>query len=247
MRKLNLKKLHFSYKITDFCYHGKNRFFIGFLVFGITDITTYIIGTFLIVLLPGPNSLYVMSIASRYGIKTGYMGALGIFTGDLILMLCTVLGAASLLKAFPWVFVILKLTGALYLSYLGFKLLQGSIQRWKQRNQAQPEMADLPALDKVHPYKTALSISLLNPKAILFFLSFFVQFVEPNYAYPALSFLILAVILQVISFSYLTALIFSGIKLSAFFKQNHKIAASSIFLVGILFFGFGLKLATSTI
>lgn len=51
----------------------------------------------------GPNSLYVMSIASRYGIKTGYMGALGIFTGDLILMLCTVLGAASLLKAFPWV------------------------------------------------------------------------------------------------------------------------------------------------
>ena len=103
-------------------------------------------------------------------------------------MLCTVLGAASLLKAFPWVFVILKLTGALYLSYLGFKLLQGSIQRWKQRNQTQPEMADLPALDKIHPYKTALSISLLNPKAILFFLSFFVQFVEPDYAYPALSF-----------------------------------------------------------
>ncbi|NUG24371.1 leucine efflux protein LeuE, partial [Acinetobacter lactucae] len=179
-------------------------------MFGITDLTTYIIGTFLIVLLPGPNSLYVMSIASRYGIKTGYMGAFGIFTGDLILMLCTVLGAASLLKAFPWVFVILKLTGALYLSYLGFKLLQGSIQRWKQRNQTQPEMADLPALDKVHPYKTALSISLLNPKAILFFLSFFVQFVEPDYAYPALSFLILAIILQIISFSYLTALIFSG-------------------------------------
>ncbi|HDU7856702.1 TPA: LysE family transporter, partial [Acinetobacter baumannii] len=103
-------------------------------MFGITDLTTYIIGTFLIVLLPGPNSLYVMSIASRYGIKTGYMGALGIFTGDLILMLCTVLGAASLLKAFPWVFIVLKLVGALYLSYLGFKLLQGSIQRWKLRN-----------------------------------------------------------------------------------------------------------------
>ncbi|EPG2128725.1 leucine efflux protein LeuE, partial [Acinetobacter baumannii] len=170
-------------------------------MFGITDLTTYIIGTFLIVLLPGPNSLYVMSIASRYGIKTGYMGALGIFTGDLILMLCTVLGAASLLKAFPWVFIVLKLVGALYLSYLGFKLLQGSIQRWKLRNQPQAEMADLPALDKVHPYKTALSISLLNPKAILFFLSFFVQFVEPDYAYPALSFLILAVILQIISFS----------------------------------------------
>ncbi|MBV6620183.1 leucine efflux protein LeuE [Acinetobacter baumannii] len=216
-------------------------------MFGITDLTTYIIGTFLIVLLPGPNSLYVMSIASRYGIKTGYMGALGIFTGDLILMLCTVLGAASLLKAFPWVFIVLKLVGALYLSYLGFKLLQGSIQRWKLRNQPQAEMADLPALDKVHPYKTALSISLLNPKAILFFLSFFVQFVEPDYAYPALSFLILAVIVHIISFSYLTVLIVSGINLSTFFRQNHKSASIGICLVSILLLVFGLKLCTSKI
>lgn len=43
-----------------------------FILLGITDLTTFIIGTTLIVLLPGPNSLYVMSIASRYGIKTGY-------------------------------------------------------------------------------------------------------------------------------------------------------------------------------
>ncbi|MDN5443131.1 MAG: LysE family transporter, partial [Acinetobacter sp.] len=86
-------------------------------MFGIIDIGTYIIGTILIVILPGPNSLYVMSIASRFGIKTGYWGALGVFTGDLILILCTVLGAASLLHAFPWLFILLKIVGALYLSY----------------------------------------------------------------------------------------------------------------------------------
>ncbi|WP_234857140.1 leucine efflux protein LeuE [Acinetobacter junii] len=215
-------------------------------MFGITDLTTYIIGTILIVLLPGPNSLYVMSVASRYGIRTGYLAACGVFTGDFVLILCTVLGAASLLKAFPILFIILKLTGACYLAYLGFKLLQGAYQTWK-KPPINAELADLPQLDKVHPYRTALSISLLNPKAILFFLSFFVQFVEPNYAYPALSFLILAIILQIISFSYLTALIFSGIKLAGFFKDNYKLAASGIFIVGILFFGFGLRLATSTI
>lgn len=215
-------------------------------MFGITDLTTYIIGTILIVLLPGPNSLYVMSVASRYGIRTGYLAACGVFTGDFVLILCTVLGAASLLKAFPILFIILKLTGAFYLAYLGFKLLQGAYQTWK-KPPINAELADLPQLDKVHPYRTALSISLLNPKAILFFLSFFVQFVEPNYAYPALSFLILAIILQIISFSYLTALIFSGVKLAGFFKDNYKLAASGIFIVGILFFGFGLRLATSTI
>jgi len=202
-------------------------------VFGITDLTTYIIGTILIVLLPGPNSLYVMSVASRYGIRTGYAAACGVFTGDSILILCTVLGAASLLKAFPILFIILKLTGACYLAYLGFT--------------HHAELADLPKLDQVHPYRTALSISLLNPKAILFFLSFFVQFVEPDYAYPALSFLVLALIVQIVSFSYLTALIFSGIKLASFIKHNYKIAAAGICLVGILFFGFGLRLATSTL
>ena len=90
---------------------------------GITDLTTFIIGTTLIVLLPGPNSLYVMSIASRYGIKTGYLAAFGVFSGDLILIILTILGAASLLHAFPWLFTVLKLIGALYLGYLGVKLL----------------------------------------------------------------------------------------------------------------------------
>lgn len=97
-------------------------------MFGITDIVTYILGTIFIVILPGPNSLYVMSIASRFGIKTGYIGALGVFTGDLILILCTVLGAASLLHAFPWLFIILKVVGASYLSYLGIRLLIASIK-----------------------------------------------------------------------------------------------------------------------
>ena len=75
-------------------------------MFGITDLLSYIIGTIFIVILPGPNSIYVMSVASRFGVKTGYTAALGVFTGDLILILLTVLGAASLLHAFPWLFVL---------------------------------------------------------------------------------------------------------------------------------------------
>ncbi|WP_025095151.1 leucine efflux protein LeuE [Acinetobacter soli] len=214
---------------------------------GITDLTTYIIGTLFIVLLPGPNSLYVMSIASRYGIQTGYRGAMGIVTGDAILILCTVLGAASLMHAFPWIFTTLKVIGAAYLSYLGFKLLQASYLRYKNCHISVPEMTDLPKLDQIHPYRTALSISLLNLKAILFFLSFFIQFVDPDYPYPAISFIALAIILQCISLGYLTALIFSGVRLSDFFKSKHKTSAICIALVGVLFFGFGLRLATSTL
>ena len=213
---------------------------------GITDIATYIIGTILIVILPGPNSLYVMSIASRFGIKTGYIGALGVFTGDLILILCTVLGAASLLHAFPWLFILLKIVGAAYLSYLGIKLLIASWHTWQSKTQT-IESTDTPAgAQQFHPYRTALTISLLNPKAILFYLSFFVQFVDPNYPYPALSFASLSIILQIISMAYLTILIFSGVKLADFFNTRYKVAAVGVACVGILFCGFGLKLATST-
>lgn len=64
--------------------------------------------------------------------------------------------------------MILKIIGGAYLAYLGFKLLQGAYQTWNTPQQ-HAELPDLPQLDQVHPYRTALSISLLNPKAILFF------------------------------------------------------------------------------
>ena len=215
-------------------------------MFGITDIVTYILGTIFIVILPGPNSLYVMSIASRFGIKTGYIGALGVFTGDLILILCTVLGAASLLHAFPWLFVVLKIVGASYLSYLGIRLLIASFKTWFSKPQHIQANSDTSATEQFHPFRTALTISLLNPKAILFYLSFFVQFVDPDYPYPALSFAALSVILQIISMSYLTILIFSGVKLASFFNARYRVAASCVAAVGLLFCGFGLKLALST-
>ncbi|WP_180130379.1 MULTISPECIES: leucine efflux protein LeuE [unclassified Acinetobacter] len=216
-------------------------------MFGITDLTTFIIGTILIVILPGPNSLYVMSVASRYGIKVGYLGAFGVYTGDLILILLTALGAASLLHAFPWLFLLLKIVGALYLSYLGIKLFKAAYQTW---NAVQtPEQLDTKqlSLSELKPFKTALTISILNPKAILFYLSFFVQFVDPAYPYPAITFTVLAIVLQIISMSYLTILIFSGAKLATYFSHRYKFTACCVAAVGLLFCGFGLKLATSTL
>ena len=215
-------------------------------MFGITDLTTFIIGTILIVILPGPNSLFVMSIASKYGIKAGYKGALGVYTGDLILILLTAFGAASLLHAFPWLFIILKIIGALYLSYLGIKLFIAAKNTWKAI-QSPENIQKQQSLEDVKPFSTALTISILNPKAILFYLSFFVQFVDPQYSYPAITFTLLAVILQIISMSYLTILIFSGAKLASFFNNRFRLTAICVASVGLLFCGFGVKLATSTL
>jgi len=88
-----------------------------------------------------------------------------------------------------------------------------------------------------------LLISLMNPKAILFFVSFFIQFVSPDYPHPGLSFLILGVIVQLASAAYLSVLIFGGTRLAAIFRRRRRLSATATGGVGALFIGFGIKLA----
>lgn len=240
---------------------------------GITDITTFVVGTIIIVLLPGPNSLYVMTVASRQGVAQGYRGAMGIVAGDTVLMLLSVLGVAGVLKAFPAVFVVLQYAGAAYLAWLGWQLCLAGWRQWRAQTRsgaplpgpqrvldgvpsvadAQPDLAEpvepgkpgSGATQSGNPFRTALLISLMNPKAILFFVSFFIQFVSPIYAYPALSFLVLGIIVQVCSITYLSALIWGGAGLAGYFGRRRKLSAASMGVVGALFMAFGVRLAQS--
>lgn len=212
------------------------------MFYGITDLTTFILGTIFIVLLPGPNSLYVMTVASRWGIAAGYRGAAGIFVGDTVLMVLSASGVASLLHATPALFGIFKYAGAAYLVWLGVGLLRSAWASWQRK----VKPAGL-AADASRPFRTALLISLMNPKAILFFISFFIQFVSPTYPYPGLSFLILGCIVQIFSFLYLSALIFGGTRLAEHLRRREKLAASAVGGVGVLFVAFGIKLACATL
>ena len=98
-----------------------------------------------------------------------------------------------------------------------------------------------------NPFRKALTISLLNPKAILFFISFFIQFVDPAYPRPALTFLALGLILQVCSMTYLTAVILIGSRVADSFRQRRRLSAGLSGGVGALFIGFGVKLATASL
>lgn len=215
-------------------------------MFGILDLPAFLIGTFAIVLLPGPNSMYCLTVAGTHGVKTAYRSISGILLGDSILMLCTVLGAGTLLKLYPALFHGIKLAGGLYLAYIGWNLLRAAGKKWHIRR-PEPQAATPTAQPAVpqHVFRRSLLLSLTNPKAILFFLSFFVQFADPDYPRPWLTFLLLAVILQIISFSYLSALAAVGSKLVEAFRQHMKISAVAMALVGIMFIGFAVKLWTA--
>lgn len=214
------------------------------MFYGVTDLTTFILGTIFIVLVPGPNSMYVTTIASRFGVAAGTQGAAGIFLGDLILMTLAATGVASLFQANPILFVALKYAGAAYLMFLGLGLLRSAVARWRGMEAPTAERRDV---GPGRPFHVALAISLMNPKAILFYVSFFIQFVSPNYAYPALSFLILGSVVQLCSMLYLSALIFGGALLAEAFRRRRKLSASATGGVGSLFIAFGAKLASASL
>ncbi|MFJ5922379.1 leucine efflux protein LeuE [Kitasatospora sp. NPDC092948] len=213
---------------------------------GVHDLTTYVLGALVIVLLPGPNSLYVLSVAARKGIRTGYRAACGVFLGDLTLISLTSLGAASLLRANPAVFAVVKFGGAAYLLWIGVGMLRAARQMWRERAVATAP-ADAPTeQDTERPFRRALVISLLNPKAILFLLSFFTQFVDASYSAPALSFALLGGVLQTFSFLYLSLLIFAGTSLANAFRRRKRLSAGLTSSVAVLFAGFAAKLAVSS-
>ncbi len=218
--------------------------------YGVTDLWTYVIGALGIILLPGPNSLFVLSVATVRGVKAGYQGAMGVFVGDTILLLLTALGAASLLRTYPALFMVVKYAGAAYLAWVGVNLLLAAIKKWRSADSvdlsAETAVAEASA-NLQRPFKRALVISLLNPKAILFLLSFFVQFIDPNYDTPAVPFLILSAIIMVFSALYLSALIFAGARLAQGFSRRKRLSASLSSAVGGLFVWFGAKLATASL
>lgn len=210
-------------------------------MFGIVDITTFIIGTIVIILLPGPNSMYVMTVAARRGALAGFQGAAGVFCGDLILMILSVAGVASLIQTTPILFTLLKYAGGAYLVWLGIGLLRSI---WQKSPESVAEI-EVPK-DSRHPFRVALAISLLNPKAILFFISFFIQFVDPNYASPLLSFFLLGAIVQFVSQLYLAIVVLTAVYFKTRLARRTRLATLSKFGAGSLFVSYGMKLALAS-
>ena len=219
--------------------------------YGVTDIWTYVLGALCIILLPGPNSMYVLSVACVRGVRPAYQAACGVFLGDTVLLLLIALGVSGVLHSFPALFAVAKYAGAAYLCWIGLNLLRAALRGWNAQDEAAlargPGPAGRAGAQLSRPFRRALLVSLFNPKAILFLLSFFVQFIDPAYANPALPFLILASIMMAFSALYLSALIFLGARLAQAMSARKRLAASLSSAVGCVFLWFGTRLASASL
>ena len=212
--------------------------------FGIIHFPSYLIGAILIILLPGPNSLYVLAISAERGWQKGMWASAGIVVGDAIIMLSVALGAATVLASSSLLYTMLRLLGAGYLAWLGLGIIRVGLARLQIKGliakTPSPPLADV--IISLHPFLAALLLALTNPKAIFFFVSFFTQFVDPDFHQPALGFFYLALVTELISMAYLAILIGAGQHCLGLVKAHPMIAASLWLLTGMLFIAFSLHL-----
>lgn len=178
--------------------------------FGIIDPWLYALGALMIVLAPGPSMLYVLKASLTEGRRAGAAAILG----DSLLIFLAYIGIAAAIKAHPEVFFWIKVAGGLYLAWLGVRVLW---ETHAAKKKASGEAFDRPGgasgdRDRAdfRAFRTALALTLTNPKSILFYVSFFIQFIDETYAHTGISYLILALILQMISVTVLSLVVTFG-------------------------------------
>lgn len=117
------------------------------------------------------------------------------------------------------------------------------MQRFKRKKETPEQVAEVTVKAKDGLYVKALFLSMLNPKMIIFYVSFFIQFIDPKYENAGVPFFVLGAILETCSMLYLSVLIFGGVAITNKVKHNKRLASLSNSCIGAVFLLFGAKLA----
>ena len=203
-------------------------------MFGIADYGAFVAAIVLFLAIPGPGNLALITSTSKGGMRGGLAATLGVIAGDQVLMWMAVAGVAALLAAYPAAFAAVQWLGAAYLAWLGWKMLT-----------AKPGGKPVLNIRPRQYFQQALTITLLNPKAIVFYMAFFPLFVDPAKHQGLITFGAMAATVAVLTFFYgLTAVLLTHF-LAERMRANPVIARTLEKLAGVFLIGFGIKLAIS--
>jgi threonine/homoserine/homoserine lactone efflux protein len=201
---------------------------------GVTDYGTFVVTIIIFLLIPGPGNLALITSTSKGGILGGLAATMGVILGDQVLMWSAVAGVAALLAAYPQAFDAVQWVGAIYLAWLGGKMLL-----------AKPGAAPVLHIKAGHYLRQALAITLLNPKAILFYMAFFPLFVDPSKQQGLLTYGFMAATIAALTFLYgLTSTLLTHF-LAERVRANPVISRVLEKIAGLFLVGFGIKLAIS--
>ena len=201
---------------------------------GVADYGAFVAAILIFLLIPGPGNLALITSTGKGGIAGGLAATFGVIAGDQVLMWAAVAGVAALLAAYPAAFHAVQWLGAGYLAWLGVRMLL-----------AKPGDAPVLHIEPRHYFKQAGLITLLNPKAIVFYMAFFPLFVDPARHQGMVTFGLMAATIAVLTFLYGLAVVLLTHFLAARMRANPLIARVLEKVAGLCLLGFGVKLAVS--
>lgn len=203
-------------------------------MFGIVDYGAFVAAIVVFLAIPGPGNLALLSSTGKGGIRGGLAATLGLITGDQILMWMAVAGVAAMLAAYPAAFKAVQWIGAGYLAWLGFRMLM-----------AKPGDAPILNFRPRDYFRQTLFITLLNPKAIVFYMAFFPLFIDPSRHQGFSTFGVMAATIAVLTFLYGLIVVLLTHFLAERLRANPRILSVLEKIAGVFLIGFGIKLAAS--
>ena len=203
-------------------------------MFGVADYAAFVVAIIVFLAIPGPGNLALITSTGKGGVKGGFAATFGVIAGDQVLMWLAVAGVAALLQAAPVLFGAVQWLGAAYLAWLGWRMIV-----------ARPGDAPVVRIQPRHYFRQAMMITLLNPKAIVFYMAFFPLFVDPARHQGLATFAFMAATIAVLTFLYGAVVVVLTRTLAERLRANPRVVQWGNRLAGGLLIGFGVKLALS--
>jgi threonine/homoserine/homoserine lactone efflux protein len=201
-------------------------------MFGIADYGAFVVAILVFLAIPGPGNLALLTATGKGGVRAGMAATLGVMVGDQVLLWLAVAGLSAVLTSYPSLYSSLTWVGAAYLMGLGYSLFN-----------AKP--GDAPVLDmkSEHYFRQGLFITVLNPKAIVFYMAFFPLFVDPKTHQGLNTFAVMAATIASLTMAYGLLAVLLVHYLAERVRANPLATVMLNKVAGALLMGFGIKLA----
>ncbi|NJL21344.1 MAG: LysE family translocator [Leptolyngbyaceae cyanobacterium SM1_3_5] len=185
------------------------------------------------VITPGPDTLLVLSNTFRHGRRGGFLTALGVCSGYFVHITAAILGLTAVVLASTVLFTALKLCGAVYLIYLGIRSLQ-SRSGLSSLEQKQDTTS--------RSFMQGFLGNALNPKAIVFFMAFIPQFIDPQRGSVTLQVIVLGAITIAMCLMWYAGVVLLASRIRALLTTRPKVVAWFDRVTGSLLIALGIRL-----
>ncbi|PWN67836.1 LysE family translocator [Chryseobacterium oncorhynchi] len=174
----------------------------------------FILAALVLVISPGPNMIYLISKSITQGKKSGFISLAGVVCGFLFHIVMVSFGLTAVLLAVPFAYTVLKVLGTIYLLYLAYQAIKPNSKNIFDVEQS--SSYDSPK----KLFTVGFLTNVLNPKVAVFYLSFFPQFIKPEYGSVFTQSLELGVVQVFVSFSVNFVIVLTAARVAVFFSHN---------------------------